>query len=223
MKKWTFVLVFSCFGIVNAYSQANANIQLNVSTGHVTNLWDRIEEYDRENLGLNPVLSLSAGYFRKKHGIKIGFGIEEQHFANVYTGYDMVSSMVERQENHLEYYCPSISYLPTLWTKKRHSIIAEFGIGLKINHHLYYKQTFGSGREMDRVDDLPSNRIKLNIDQSIIYQWQYGRFLAGYKFGLSSGFINLFSEEYGALYAASFNSRVSFVNQVNIGFNINRK
>jgi hypothetical protein len=61
MKKWTFVLVFSCFGIINASSQTNAHIQLQVSTGHMTNLWDRIEEYDRENLGLNPVLGLSAG------------------------------------------------------------------------------------------------------------------------------------------------------------------
>jgi hypothetical protein len=40
MKKWTFGLVFSCFGIVNVYSQANAHIQLNVSKGHVTNLWE---------------------------------------------------------------------------------------------------------------------------------------------------------------------------------------
>ncbi len=223
MGKWGFVFVFSCLGFLDAYSQTNTNFQLHITSGHVTNLWDRIEEYDRENLGLNPVLSLSAGYFRKKHGIKIGFGIEEQHFANVYTGSDMVSSMIERQENHLEYYCPSISYLPTLWTKKRHSIIAEFGIGLKINHHLYYKQTFGSGREMDRVDDPPTNPIKLNLDQSIIYQWQYGRFLAGYKFGLSAGIINIHSEAENAIHPASFNSRVSLINQVNIGFNINRK
>jgi hypothetical protein len=222
MIKWAFILVFSCFGIINAYSQTNGHIQLNVFTGHMTNLWDRLEEYDRENLGLNPVLGLSAGYFRKKHGITIGFGTEEQHFANFYTGYDLVPSMVERQENILKYYCPSISYSTTLWSKKRYSIFAEFGIGLKVNHHLYYKKTFHSGRVFARVDDLPNNPIKLNLDQCIIYQWQYGRFLAGYKFGLSSGFVNLYSEGEIARNSSNFNSRVSFVNQVNIGFDINR-
>ena len=221
MKKWAFILVFSCFGIVDTYSQTNGHIQLNVFTGHMTNLWDRLEEYDRENLALNPVLGLSAGSFRKKHGITIGFGTEEQHFANFYTGYDLVPSMVERQENILKYYCPSISYSTTLWSKKRHSIFAEFGIGLKVNHYLYYKKTFHSGRVFARVDDLPNNPIKLNLDQCIIYQWQYGRFLAGYKFGLSSGFVNLYSEGEIARNSSNFNSRVSFVNQVNIGFDIN--
>ncbi len=222
MKKWALVLVFSCFGIVNTYSQTNSHIQLNVSTGHMTNLWDRLEEYDRENLGLNPVLGLSAGYFRKKHGIQIGFGIEEQHFANVYSGYYLISSIVERQENLLKYYCSSISYLPTLWTKKRHSIIAEFGIELKYNYYSRYKRTLHNGKLTEGADDNLTNRIKLNIDQCIIYQWQYGRFLAGYKFGISSGFINLNNEGGWSQNATNFNSRVSFINQVNIGYNIIR-
>ncbi len=201
----------ACVNVLKA--QIPPTLQYGFYGGHVVNFWDRLEDYKRENDGLNPSYGIKVRYGWKKNRLTCQLGFEEQRFSNIRTGPIFNQGTIRRRQIVLKYYNPEITYSKQLSSTKRSNLFVDMGLALKYNNYSSYTTYRGDGRFIYSLGDNPSRRSKVTFNTSVSYEFNFGRFSTLIKSGPNISLVNISSGVEEERNVFNFNSRVCIVSQ----------